>query len=68
MQLVPTMLCAHNMAEYHDYLDMVRRELGEVIRLAWAELQSLGEFLFIASAIECLTTTNNNKHFSQNIT
>ena len=57
------------MAECNDYVDVVRRELGGVIALAQAKLQSLGEFLFVSSAIDCIMTTNNNKHhFSQNIT
>ena len=51
-----------NMAECNDYLDMVRRELDAVIRLAQAELRSLGEFLFAACATEeCTITTTNNK-------
>ena len=53
------------MAECNDYVDVVRRELGGVIALAQAKLQSLGEFLFVISAIECITITNNNEHFSQ---
>ena len=54
---------ARNMAECNvDYLDMVRRELDAVIRLAQDELRSLGEFLFAACAIEyIITTTHNNK-------